>query len=192
MRRARKPKPPRKLAYTLIEPETASSKPMYKLLETLVEKHHDGLEDARIALAWNTSWKADADGRVKLGKCKIAGALDRALAPWDLIVILNQEFWTSPEVDDKQRSALLDHELCHAERALDAKGEPRVDAGGRALYRIRRHDIEEFGCIVERYGLWKQDLERFAAAIRRGQATLEFKEEPKPKTGDAGARPTSH
>jgi hypothetical protein len=68
-----------------------------------------------------------------------------------------------------QRTALLDHELCHAAVKLDKHGETTVDARGRVIYRTRKHDLEEFSSIVERHGLWTSDLERFAAALRKSQ-----------------------
>ena len=162
---------PKKVSYQLLRPLEAPS--AYALLEELVETHHDDLRDARIALAWCTSWKPDVDGRVTLGRCKKASDLDRELAAFDFVILLQQEFWTSEAVTDAQRRALLDHELCHAAVALDDEGEPKVDERGRTVYRLRKHDIEEFSQIVERHGTWKRDLEQFASALdkaRRGAA----------------------
>ncbi len=140
---------------------------MYQLLEELVFTHHQHLRNARIALAWHLGWKPDADGRVKLGMCKKASDLDRELAAYDFVILLRHLFWTDPQVTDPQRRALLDHELCHADVRLNKYGEPLTDERGRTVYRTRRHDIEEFSEVVERNGLWKRDLEDFAAAIQR-------------------------
>jgi hypothetical protein len=58
--------------------------------------------------------------------------------------------------------------------------EPKEDPDGRKLYRIRKHDIEEFQAIVVRHGLYKQDLEAFAKeAVKALQSPL-FPEGPKP------------
>ena len=164
----KKPARPKKVAYTLIDRVSVIGHPMYSLLDELVEAHHDHLRDARIALAWCTSWKPDVDGRVKLGMCRKASDLDRELAQWDFIVLLSRAFWQNDTVPPHQRRALLDHELCHAEVKLDMHtGEPAEDERGRTVYRIRKHDLEEFTAIVERYGTYKKDLEEFAAALRR-------------------------
>ena len=48
-------------------------------------------------------------------------------------------------------------------------GDPVRDERDRIVYRIRKHDLEEFECIAARYGLWKRDLERFAKAIAIGR-----------------------
>lgn len=163
MRRIARPKP---VVYELIDRDGAYSQ-MYALLDSLVSSHHDELVDAKIALAWCTSWKPDVDGRVTLGKCKKASDLDRELSEWDFIILLRRQFWLDTLVKDEQRKALLDHELCHATVKMDKFLEPVVDARGRKIWRVRKHDIEEFGCIVERYGCYKRDLEQFAASLSR-------------------------
>lgn len=159
----------KKVSYELIKRDSVPGVPMYAMLETLVEEYHEDLVNARIALAWNLSWKPDVDGRVTLGKCKKASDLDRELAAFDFVIILRREFYEDGEVTDEQRRALLDHELCHGALALDKDGEPVEDERGRKVYRIRKHDIEEFSAIVARHGCYKRDLERFAAALNLGK-----------------------
>jgi Putative phage metallopeptidase len=143
---------------------------MYGLLDELVEQHHEDLRFARIALAWCTSWNPDVDGRVILGKCRKASDLDRELAAFDFVILLRKAFWTHLSVSDAQRRALLDHELCHAALKLDVNGEPVEDERGRRVYRVRKHDLEEFVVVVERHGMYTRDLEVFAAALRRAVA----------------------
>jgi len=159
----------KKVSYALIERESHPGVTMYKMLNGLIEEHHEHLTNARIALAWNLSWKADVDGVVCLGKCKKASDLDREIAPFDFVILLNQEFWERAEVTTLQRLALLDHELCHADVKLDEAGEPAEDERGRRVYRIRKHDIEEFAAVVARHGCYKRDLEKFDAALRIGK-----------------------
>jgi hypothetical protein len=162
-----KPRKPKKLAYELIEKASAIGTPMYLLLAELVREHHTDLRDARIALAWALSWKPDVDGKVTLGKCKKASDLDRELAAFDFVILLSKAFWSDLRVSDLQRRALLDHELHHATVKYDENGEPVVDERMRIVYRVRKHDIEEFTDIVRRYGCYKADLEQFAAALTR-------------------------
>lgn len=159
----------KKVNYELIPRNTGAlvEEAMYALLDDLVTKHHPELAMARLALAWCTSWKADADGRITLGKCRKASDLDRELADFDFVILLNRWFWKNEAVTLQQRRALLDHELCHAALKYDPRGEPVEDERGRRVYRVRKHDIEEFACIIERYGCYLRDLELFAAALRR-------------------------
>lgn len=163
----KRPKTPsrKKVHYTLIDPTDETGAVIYARLRALVSAHHDELRDARIALAWNTAWKPDVDGRCTLGMCKRASDLDRELSAFDFVIVLRKEFWDSPNVGERQRNALLDHELTHATIALDKFGEPRVDERGRTVYRIRKHDIEEFGGVVSRWGLYKRDLEWFIKQV---------------------------
>lgn len=172
MKRRKKQKGPKEVHYELIDRGSVVGRPMYDLLDALLAEQHSDrdLGEVRIALAWNTSWKPDVDGRVTLGKCKKATDLDRELAPFDFVILLRKEFWQDLRVTDHQRAALLDHELMHAAVSYDAEtGDPVVDARGRMVYRIRKHDIEEFADIVARYGCYKRDLEGFAAALVRAQ-----------------------
>jgi hypothetical protein len=160
---------PKGLTYELIEPESDIGRPLYRLLEGLVEQHHEDLREARIALAWCTSWKPDVDGRVTLGKCVKASDLHRELAPYDFAILLSRAFFEDGLVTPMQREALIAHELMHAAVKYDVRGEPEYDARGRMIYRIRKHDLEEFSAIAERYGCWKRDLEQFATAIDRAR-----------------------
>ena len=144
----RRPKA-KKVSYELIaRTDDLFGGPMYGLLDELVTAHHADLTKARIALAWCSSWKEDVDGKVVLGKCRKASDLDRELVAFDFILLLAKWFWRSLQVTDAQRRALLDHELCHAAVKCDANGEPMEDERGRIVYRLRKHDIEEFTQIV--------------------------------------------
>jgi hypothetical protein len=188
-RRVRRAK---KVAYELITREHRPE--MYTMLRELLDQHHDDVSRARFALAWNLTWKPDVDGRVTLGKCKKASDLDRELADFDFVIVLRKDFWTWPTVTDLQRRALLDHELCHAAVAMDEDGDPKVDERGRTVYRVRKHDLEEFACIAERYGCWKRDLEYFAAALRRGpkQPSLDLERPAKSRKPAEPAQPVTH
>lgn len=113
--RQKKVKGPKRVSYELIDKNNETvGRPIYRLLRELVQDHHPHLVNARIALAWCTSWKPDVDGRVVLGKCKKASDLDRELAAYDFIILLKKSFWQDLAVTAEQRRALLDHELCHA------------------------------------------------------------------------------
>jgi hypothetical protein len=180
MRRAKKPKGPKKVSYELLP--VAEHRSMYKLLARLIDQHHGELKDARIALAWCTSWRGDVDGKTTIGQCKKASDLDRELAPYDFVILLAKAFWQDVTITDRERRALLDHELMHATVTLDPRThEPIEDERGRTVFRLRRHDVEEFAAVVERNGLWKHDLELlFAAGQKSKQVTLPMDQEEPP------------
>ena len=132
----------------------------YRIMEEFLKlPAHEHLKAARIAMAWNLSWKPDADKRLVLGKCKKASDLDRQLHRFDFVILLNKEVWEKSleSFGNKLKRALIDHELCHAQVALDGDGNVKKDEDGRICYRIRGHDLEEFREIVERHGVWNWD-----------------------------------
>lgn len=182
--RGRRPKEPKKPKYQLIDPKTQEGGAIHAMITALVREHHDSdLRDARIAAAWMVGVKADRDGRVVLGRMRKASELDREFVKHDLVLVLNRDQWHV--LSEPQRLALVDHELCHARASLDSKTlEPVHDAHGNRVYRLRKHDVEEFREIVERHGLWKADVELFAASTEKAkQLSLEPKKEkagPKP------------
>jgi hypothetical protein len=169
MKRATRAK---KVSYELIPRQSDRGRPMYAVLDELVEQHHEDLNrtNARIALAWHKGLKPDVDGRVVLGKCRKATDLDRELAPWDFVILLNKDWWEDRRVADAQRKALLDHELSHAAIAYDDHGEPKRDERDRYVYRTKRHDLEEFSDVIARHGIYKRDIEQFAQALRRAES----------------------
>lgn len=134
---------------------------LYELLDNLVAEHHTDLAEANanIVLAWRNNWKTK-NGRLTLGTCQLVGPLDAALHGYDFIICLNKKAWG--EFKESQRRALLDHELCHAGASKDEDGTIREDERGRAIFGIRKHDMEEFQCIVKRHGSWLGDIEVFA------------------------------
>ena len=178
-----KVKKPKVAPFELIDHNLKPLPEPYKLMAEVRKDYHPDIKEARIALAWRKEWKADKDGRLKLGMCVKASELQKELVEWDFVILINFEVWQSKEWTKEKKMALLDHELTHADESLDKNGEPKVDAKGRRTWRIRSHDVEEFSAIIERHGIWKRDLERFAEAIMKSkQQTIDF---PAPKEGEA-------
>lgn len=159
---------PKKVLFELIKSEDVflSGQPYDLLAEIRAENHFDTAE-AKVGLAWRKGTKPNADGKLVLGRCVLISGLQRELIDYDYVIVLNKEFWEDPEFDREKKLALLDHELCHAARAVDADGEKMRDTKERPVWRTRGHDVEEFEEIVTRHGVWKRDLERFAEAIAK-------------------------
>jgi hypothetical protein len=135
----------------------------HQLLSEICRKEHGHLDQAKIGLAWRSGWRSDTDGHMKLGQCKKSSDLDREMyAGFDFVILLNEEAW--PRLSVAQKRALIDHELCHAALSMDANGEPKYNDRDRLCCRIKKHDVEEFRCIVERHGLYTQDLADIAVA----------------------------
>jgi hypothetical protein len=168
-------KKPRVANFELIDWQAKPKLEPYRLLGEVREASHEDTKDAKIVLAYRKNWKSDVDGHLVLGKCVKASELQRELVDWDFVILLNYEVWNSKEFDRAKKVALLDHELCHTGQALDKDGEPKVDAKGRKVWRIVRHEIEEFVGVIQRNGCYKRDLQIFAETImKQAQKTLEF------------------
>lgn len=168
----KKAKLPKRVNYELIARATEPT--MYELLHTLINAVHDHLHDARIALAWHKALKPDVDGKLILGRAKKASDLDRELAPYDFVIIVNKNFWTDTRTREEQKTALMDHELSHCEIERDANDEPKRNEKDRICYRMRKHDLEEFRGVVERNGIYKRDLELFAKTLKSKAAQTDL------------------
>jgi hypothetical protein len=192
--KTRKPKDQRqRVNVQLIKADTAEGKPIFSLIARIIEKHHPDLVQARVAAAWNLSWKPDADGVKTIGKLRKASDLDRELSggEWDFVILLSKDWWERPltsELTEKEReldrAALIDHELEHITEALMQNGEPKIDERGRKRYRLRKHDITEFAAILYRHGprLKSGLVDAFNSYLkRRGQLPL-TPPKPKPET----------
>jgi hypothetical protein len=168
----RKPKKPEVKIRLIVRGEAAPHDP-YSIMDDLVARFHDDLVEAKIAIAWATGWTPDPEDHVKIGQAKKSGELDRQLHGFDLAILLDPDHWTRTDWTDEQRRALLDHELSHFAVKLDKEGDEVRDTMGRLVYRIVKHDVEEFQAIVQRHGCWKADLELMAkTAMERASHPL--------------------
>lgn len=157
----------RRVGYELITRDHVAGHPVYALMDELIREHHPDLRAARFVLAWNLTWQPDADGRVVIGQVKRSSDLDRELIDFDFVILLRRAFWRDERISDEQRAACMDHQLCHCQRATTKGGDPAVDERGRPVWRLRKHDVEEFADVIERHGMHSHDLEQVAAALRK-------------------------
>ena len=164
---AKKGPKPKKINFELID-DNSKSEP-YQILRRVRKASHEDTADARIALAWRKALKPDVDGHLILGRCMKASDLQRELIDWDFVIFAQPRSLAASRLHDRQKEALVDHELCHAAQALDSDGEPKMDEKNRPVWRVRKHDIEEFKAVVQRHGCYKHDLEAFAAALLRSK-----------------------
>jgi len=113
-------------------------------------------------------WREHMTGRgvVLLGKARLASGLVGHFSRADFILEFNWTEWQ--DLSERQRVALVDHELTHCSTDLEK---------GTSL--IVPHDVEEFGSIVEKWGLWRPPLKRFAEIVTAAaQLALGLEETP--------------
>jgi hypothetical protein len=61
-------------------------------------------------------------------------------------------------LSDVQKLAVIDHELTHLFIEEDSSGAPKLH--------ILAHDVEEFGSIIARHGLYREDLVRLGRIMQ--------------------------
>lgn len=127
----------------------------------LIEAIHSHLAEASIAYAYREF--IARRGKIVLAQASKGGPKLEFFAGIDLVIEVNWEAWS--KLNREQRIALMDHELSHF---------ARLDDEGKVSYVIVGHDIEEFGSIVSRWGLWEPDLMKFAAPVVRAARQLDL------------------
>ena len=93
-----------------------------------------------------------------LGKCQVVPAIFKLLTDYDYIIYVNVEGYE--ELSYKQKEALIFHELEHIAWKQNIK-DPEV-----GKWTTRRHDMEEFNSVVQKYGRWLGDVEEFSSSLK--------------------------
>lgn len=122
----------------------------------IIQEHHPDLRayQHRITYVFRSE-AAVSNGKQIWGKARKITGLNAYLArggtPFFVIEIA-ADIWK--DLEPNQKKALVDHELSHCYV---------TDEGDLQLL---PHDIEEFGVIVHRWGLWRSDVEDFSKAVQ--------------------------
>ncbi len=134
----------------------------------LIKKFHSHLSPIRIEYVFLSETPL-SKGKEAWGRAKLKTGLDAWLAtPEDerepdprrfFVIEISRSVWDS--LSEKRRTALVDHELSHC--WIDEHDELKLVS----------HDVEEFGAVVARHGLWNLPLETFGKMV---QARLPFEE----------------
>ena len=148
-RKSSTPKPPhrKRVNVTLIEPEH----PEYKILKKVIKEERDDIKKVRIALAYHKGWRRDTDNVRKLGAVKKCSDLDKEFSEFDFRIELNAEAF--PHMADREKERLIFHELMHIQPSYDKNGEQVRDDKDRLVYRVRKHDREDFLAVYQKYGV---------------------------------------
>lgn len=148
-------------------PEYSSAPDAEKIAERLIADHHRHLIDTRVEFVFRDK-ASKKNGKVVLGTARKTTGLNAFLARRTadgedtggeefFVIELAKDEWD--EMPPSKRRAAVDHELCHCSIEYD-------EEKGIVTLGIRAHDVEEFAEVVERHGLWKDDLADFAKAVK--------------------------
>lgn len=81
----------------------------------------------------------------------------------DFLITIDAVWWEGATERDKE--ALIWHELCHIRQEITKDGELKFDRDGNPVFGLVEHDVTAFHSEVARYGAWSPDLQRFVTAI---------------------------
>lgn len=124
------------------------------IAEELINKYHRHLLPAKIGFLFRSE-AGSSGGRSQIGNVSCVSPKMQAYVDLDFVIWLSKPDWD--RMTDLQHHAIIDHELYHI-----------WDTGEG--YKLVSHDIEEFAEVLDRYGLWKSDLESCRRTFTRAVA----------------------
>lgn len=139
-----------------------------RIAKELIGKHHTRLADIRVEFVFREK-AAKSRGRVVLAKARKVTGLGAFMARpitsniEDLegdeffVIELAEDQWQ--EMSPKKRKALVDQELCHLGVEYNEDKE-------EWYLSLRSPDVSTFTEIIERHGLWEDELVKFAEAAK--------------------------
>jgi hypothetical protein len=145
-----------------------------RIARKLIGKHHEHLNrhDVRVRCLFRDP-AARSKGKVVYGKARKVSGFTAYLVglehndrldddgPTDFFVIeIAYDPWQG--LTERQREALVDHELCHLEVEIPDEAKDRVLS-------LRGHDLEEFTEVVKRHGLWRPSVAAFTNVAKGAQ-----------------------
>jgi hypothetical protein len=97
------------------------------------------------------------------------GVKDRSAGRGDAEIVIDHAQWLS--FGPESRKALLHHELAHLEVARDGKARPKVDAAGRPVLKMRKHDhqIGWFMEVAQLYGDASIEVQQARTLLEQGR-----------------------
>jgi len=179
-----------------------------------VETHHH-LGEAKIAYLFQDK-PTKRDGKVRVGCAYVCSPRDRALHGHDLMVVLDSDTWRDQLLPEQrlawldhelchfQRATTAKKLSRKASRAFDKANIDRylshdedpdgrivvtltaIAPDGRPLFRKRHHDVEGFAEVIERRGLFHQDLREAVKLFQKWLPGLEPAASATPKTKGNG------
>lgn len=158
-----------------------------KIANELIPKYHQHLIDFNVRIRYVFVDKTPkAKGKETWGSCRKVSGLNAFLEgetpdgdPF-FVITISEQIWDV--LPDDKRIALVDHELCHAyaevkQQKDDADGDSDMETDNPVKLSVKPHDVEEFGCIIRRHGLWHEDIREFVDNALRAKRQIDEDEE---------------
>jgi hypothetical protein len=171
-------------------------------ISLMLDDYHTELEGVRVSALFVFDTEVSDcvlkhQGYPAQAVARIVPTRDRALGMADANIIVDRSNWLT--LSQRQRDALVDHELTHLTRVLDDEtGRPLCDVLDRPKLSMRRHDFQAgwFHEIAQRHGDASQEV-RSAKQLMAGAGQLYFDFGPRagtmtPLFGIAPVRDETH
>ena len=137
---------------------TECPKEVLSIAQELIALHHPFLSACNIGFVMRDEAGASGGKTVPAHTTKVPDKIRPHLTQeLDILIVIAEDQYSGLSTD--QRTALIDHELCHI----------TVSKSG---WTTCAHDIEEFREIIERHGLWNEDLFNASTTLARSVGQL--------------------
>lgn len=131
--------------------EYESNPKAQEIATQLIPEHHPEIAKAEILYLF-TDKTVKRRGKVQLARTmKASDLIDHLSGGADFVIVFSSEPWGA--LDEEQRIALVDHQLCYCDM--------KTDKDGNDGFTLRAADFEGFTGNVERHGLWNKDVADF-------------------------------
>ena len=130
-----------------------------QIARELIARHHSHLVEANIKYLFRSGGAWTSKGKEVLGTAQKCSSKENFLTGFDFVITINEYAWNS--LEDKQKIALIDHELMHCDKS------PDYDEDGNPIWQTKDHDFVGFVQEVKRYGFWTKDLQKFDRVYRQ-------------------------
>jgi hypothetical protein len=143
-----------------------------EIAHDLQNKHHTHLSTQRVEVVFLTE-AAKSKGRDLWGRSRVVSGLPAFFASYDVnskepfkpqsffVIEISESIWNAITIEQKR--ALLDHCLSFCEVHESEKG---------TALKIVSPDVAEFGAVIERNGLWYEEIQKFAEIAAGAQGKL--------------------
>jgi predicted metallopeptidase len=125
------------------------------MAKELIRKHHSELVNTKIAYLFKNK-PIKSRGREVIAFVSKCSGIVKVLSEVDVVMIVSYPAYQP--LSDKHKLAVIDHELTHLLVDEDSTGAPKV--------KLLAHDVEEFSAIIERHGLYQEDLVKLGRVIQ--------------------------
>lgn len=149
----------------------------YEILSELISEKHQDLHTAGVSIDMLFAYAPENDAGERTSTAlklhgyacnaitRIVNLRNRVMGRGDAEIELDGDIW--PELTDRQRLAILDHELSHLVVSRNVQGEMILDSHSRPKLKMVLHDyhIGGFSEVAKRWGIDSSEISQIRAVM---------------------------